>query len=162
VRAQERHRTGKITLAGNAIDGADVATIRLFNYILTMESSLNSPVANDAATAATLDETAALKALAALAQTQRLRAFRALVVAGPDGLTPGAMADQLMVAPSALSFHLKELSYSGLVSSEARGRNLIYRANFAQMNGLLRYLTEHCCGGEACGTDALAACLACP
>ena len=127
-----------------------------------MESLLTPAARNKAAvTASTLDETAALKALAALAQTQRLRAFRALVVAGPGGLTPGAMAEQLAVAPSALSFHLKELSYSGLVTSEARGRNLIYRANFPQMNGVLRYLTEHCCGGQPCEADAVAACVVC-
>jgi ArsR family transcriptional regulator len=106
---------------------------------------------------ATLDESAAVKALAALAQAQRLRAFRALVVAGPAGLTPGVMAEQLGVAPSALSFHLKELANSGLVSSEARGRNLIYRANFSQMNALLGYLTEHCCQGGACEVDSPAA-----
>ncbi|WP_367849097.1 ArsR/SmtB family transcription factor [Rhodoferax sp. WC2427] len=97
-----------------------------------------------------IDETTAVRSLAALAQAQRLRAFRALVVAGAEGLTPGAMAEQLGVAPSALSFHLKELAHAGLVSSEPRGRNLIYRANFAQMNVLLGYLTEHCCQGVAC------------
>ena len=97
-----------------------------------------------------LAEADCVKALAALAQTQRLRAFRALVVAGPDGLTPGMLAGQLGVAPSALSFHLKELVHAGLASSEARGRNLIYRASFGQMNGLLAYLTEHCCQGLAC------------
>ncbi|MES2188517.1 MAG: helix-turn-helix domain-containing protein [Pseudomonadota bacterium] len=98
-----------------------------------------------------MDENSAVKALAALAQPQRLRAFRALVVAGPDGLIPSVMADKLGLAPSALSFHLKELAHSGLVSTEPRGRNLIYRANFSQMTGLLAYLTEHCCEGEACG-----------
>ena len=97
-----------------------------------------------------LHELEAVKALAALAQAQRLRAFRALVVAGPKGLTPGVMAEQLGVAPSALSFHLKELSYSGLVSCEPRGRNLIYRANFEHMTALLGYLTEHCCQGQPC------------
>ena len=107
----------------------------------------------------TIDETAAVKALAALAQAQRLRAFRALVVAGPDGLTPGAIAEQLGVGASALSFHLKELANAGLVASEPRGRNLIYRADFAQMNALLAYLTEHCCQGEACEvSEAGAAC----
>ena len=105
-----------------------------------------------------MDEPAAVKALAALAQGQRLRAFRALVVAGPDGLTPGAMAAQLGVAASALSFHLKELSHAGMVTSEARGRNLIYRASFGQMSALLGYLTEHCCGGEPCDATALVAC----
>lgn len=109
----------------------------------------------------TLDETSAVKALAALAQGQRLRAFRALVVAGPDGLTPGVMAEQLGVAPSALSFHLKELTHSGLVSSQARGRNLIYRADFAQMNALLGYLTEHCCEGGACEVAGDTVCSEC-
>lgn len=102
----------------------------------------------------------AVKSLAALAQPLRLRAFRALVIAGPEGLTPGAMAEQLAIAPSALSFHLKELNYAGLVSSEPRGRHLIYRANFSQMNGLLAYLTEHCCQGAACEVDG-AACANC-
>ncbi len=100
-----------------------------------------------------IDETTAVRALAALAQAQRLRTFRALVVAGPGGLTPGAIAELLEVAPSALSFHLKELAHSGLVSSEPRGRNLIYRANFEQMTALLGYLTEHCCQGETCSVN---------
>ena len=91
------------------------------------------------------EEAFAVRALAALAQAQRLRTFRALVVAGPAGLTPGVIAEQLAMAPSALSFHLKELTHSGLVSSEARGRNVIYRANFERMSDLLRYMTEHCC-----------------
>lgn len=107
-----------------------------------------------------LNETSAVKALAALAQPQRLRTFRALVVAGPDGLTPGVIAEQLDVAPSALSFHLKELAHSGLVSSEPRGRNLIYRADFGRMSALLAYLTEHCCEGEACAVADAASCAA--
>jgi ArsR family transcriptional regulator len=109
----------------------------------------------------TLDEVSAVRALAALAQAQRLRTFRALVVAGPDGLTPGAIAEKLEVAPSALSFHLKELAHSGLVSSEPRGRNLIYRAHFEQMNALLGYLTEHCCQDESCAVSTAPACSNC-
>ena len=108
-----------------------------------------------------MDEASAVKALAALAQAQRLRAFRALVAAGPSGLTPGVMAEQLAVAPSALSFHLKELSHSGLVSAEARGRNLIYRASFDHMTALLGYLTAHCCQGQPCEVSSLAECLDC-
>ena len=107
------------------------------------------------------DEAFTVKALAALAQPQRLRAFRGLVVAGPTGLTPGAMAEQLGIAPSALSFHLKELANAGLVSSEPRGRYLIYRANFTRMNALLGYLTQHCCEGRACEVTESASCVAC-
>jgi ArsR family transcriptional regulator, arsenate/arsenite/antimonite-responsive transcriptional repressor len=97
-----------------------------------------------------IDEGAALQALAALAQAQRLRAFRALVTAGPEGMTPGLLAARLDIGASVLSFHLKELAHAGLVSSEARGRNLIYRAKFDHMNALLAYLTEHCCQGLGC------------
>ena len=111
------------------------------------------------ATTELINEATAVRALAALAQAQRLRAFRALVTAGPRGMTPGAMAELLGVAPSALSFHLKELTNAGLASSEPRGRNLIYRANFGHMNALLAYLTEHCCQGEAC--DVAAPCTNC-
>lgn len=108
-----------------------------------------------------VDETQALKALAALAQAQRLRTFRALVVAGPQGLNPGVIAEQLGVANSALSFHLKELAHSGLVSCEQRGRNLIYRANFTHMNALLSYLTQHCCQGGDCSVLAEPVCTTC-
>lgn len=97
-----------------------------------------------------IDESMAVKSLAALAQAQRLRTFRALVVAGPGGLTPGIIAEQLGASPSALSFHLKELMHAGLVSCEPRGRNLIYRASYAQMSHLMNYLTLHCCEDSTC------------
>ncbi|MNT50177.1 Helix-turn-helix domain protein [compost metagenome] len=90
-----------------------------------------------------------------------MRTFRALVVAGPPGLTPSVLADQLEVARNTLSFHLKELAHAGLVSVEQQGRNLIYRADFSRMNGLLGYLTEHCCQGESCEASAPGACTTC-
>ena len=104
-----------------------------------------------------MQETDVVRALAALAQEVRLRVFRAQVVAGPAGLTPGDLAAQLEVAPNTLSFHLKELSHAGLISQERQGRNLIYRAAFDTMNALLAYLTENCCEGQACTPDGAAA-----
>lgn len=109
----------------------------------------------------TIDEATAVKALAALAQAQRLRAFRALVMAGPAGLTPGAIAGQLGASNSGLSFHLKELAHCGLVTYEQRGRNLIYRADFSHMNALLAYLSEHCCQGSKCAVATPPDCIAC-
>ena len=97
-----------------------------------------------------MNEAEAVSALSALAHAQRLRVFRALVIAGPEGRTPSVLAEQLDVARNALSFHLKELAHAGLVSIEQQGRNLIYRADFSQMNGLLGYLTEHCCQDGVC------------
>lgn len=97
-----------------------------------------------------MEEQNVVTSLAALAQPVRLRVFRALVVAGPQGLTPGALAEQLGVAATSLSFHLKELMHAALVTQERDGRHLIYRAAFAHMNELLGYLTEHCCQGQPC------------
>lgn len=109
-----------------------------------------------------MNERQAVAALSALAHAQRLRVFRALVVAGPVGATPSAMADQLDVARNTLSFHLKELARAGLVSAQPQGRNLIYRADFTHMNQLLGYLTEHCCQGAECEVgDASRSCTSC-
>lgn len=97
-----------------------------------------------------MEEHEIVKALGALAQPSRLRVFRTLVVAGPLGLTPGALSAELGVAATTLSFHLKELMHAGLVSQQREGRNLIYRAAYERMNALLSYLTAHCCQGESC------------
>ena len=101
-----------------------------------------------------MEEKIAVASLSALAQGMRLRIFRVLVGAGPQGMTPGALAATLGVAASTLSFHLKELMRAGLVSQERDGRNLIYRPSIAHMNALLAYLTAHCCQGIACETVA--------
>ncbi|MEG2280181.1 MAG: helix-turn-helix domain-containing protein [Comamonas sp.] len=87
-----------------------------------------------------------IKALAALAHQVRLQVFRALVVAG----APSVLSEQLEVPSTALSFHLKELVNAGLVTQERMSRNLIYRADFIQMDGVLGYLTQNCCAGSAC------------
>ncbi len=102
-----------------------------------------------------MNEDDVVQSLAALAQPLRLRAFRALVVAGPEGLTPGALSAMLGIAPNALSFHLKELSHAQLVSQQRDGRFLIYRAAYERMNGLLEYLSAHCCQGAPPAASAL-------
>jgi DNA-binding transcriptional ArsR family regulator len=98
----------------------------------------------------------AVRALGALAQETRLKLFRLLVVAGPGGLTPSQMAQTLEVAPTALSFHLKELSHAGLVNTEREGRHIIYRAEFDTMSSLLAFLTAECCQGQPCLASASA------
>jgi len=105
-----------------------------------------------------MEEQAAVASLAALAQGMRLRVFRALVGAGPQGMTPGALSATLDVPASTLSFHLKELMHAGLVSQQRDGRNLIYRPAIEQMNALLAYLTAHCCQGAACDLESAQAC----
>lgn len=104
-----------------------------------------------------MNEDQAVAALGALAHAQRLRVFRALVVAGPAGLTPGVLAAELDVARNALSFHLKALAQAQLVTAEQQGRHLIYRAEYGRMNALVAYLTEHCCQGGVCEVSGPAA-----
>lgn len=90
-----------------------------------------------------------IKALAALAQATRLEVYRELVAAGPEGMAAGQLAEKLGVAPASLSFHFKTLSHAGLIESRQEGRFIYYTANFEVMNGMVNYLTENCCGGNA-------------
>ncbi len=108
-----------------------------------------------------MDEKTAVAALSALAQDMRLRVFRALVGAGPAGLTPGVLAATLGVSASTLSFHLKELVHAGLVSQERQGRHLVYRPELNHMNALLDYLAAHCCGGQPCEALPVPGCTSC-
>jgi len=96
----------------------------------------------------------AVKALAALAQGSRLAVFRMLVQAGPKGLPAGEIAGRLGLPPATASFHLAQLSHSGLLNSRTEGRFVIYSADFPRITGLVAFLTENCCGGAAC--DAVA------
>lgn len=100
----------------------------------------------------------AITALSALAHEARLAIFKLLVQAGPQGLAAGAIAEHLALAPSALSFHLKELTTAGLLTRQPDGRNVVYRAAFTTMNALIVYLTDNCCEGQACELDAGTAC----
>lgn len=103
-----------------------------------------------------MEENDVIRSLAALAQPMRLRVFRHLVVAGSQGLTPGALAEAFQVPGATLSFHLKELTQAGLVTQERQSRNLIYRAAFDRMDALLGFLTENCCQGEECAVSDVA------
>ena len=91
-----------------------------------------------------------IAALSALAQESRLGIFRHLVQVGPDGCAASKIGEALDIAPSSLSFHMKELSHAGLVTSRQEGRFVIYAANYDVMNEVLGFLTENCCGDNPC------------
>jgi DNA-binding transcriptional ArsR family regulator len=97
-----------------------------------------------------MEKTDAVAALAALAQDNRLDVFRLLVQAGPEGMTAGAVAEALDLAPNTLTFHFDRLRVAGLVTVRREGRSMIYAAQFDTMNALLGFLTDNCCGGVAC------------
>ena len=92
----------------------------------------------------------ALSILGALAHETRLDAFRLLVRAGPAGLSAGVVGERLKIPRATLSFHLKELKNAGVVRCRRESRSLIYSPDFAAMNALLEFLTEHCCEGSPC------------
>ncbi|MFJ3057165.1 ArsR/SmtB family transcription factor [Herbaspirillum sp. NPDC087042] len=97
-----------------------------------------------------METKAVIVALAALAQESRLAIFRHLVQIGPEGAAASKIGEALDIAPSSLSFHMKELAHADLVTSRHEGRYVIYSANFAAMNNVLGFLTENCCGGNPC------------
>jgi ArsR family transcriptional regulator, arsenate/arsenite/antimonite-responsive transcriptional repressor len=97
-----------------------------------------------------MESTTAVTALAALTPSSRLALYRVLVQAGPEGIAPGALSERLDIPAPTLSFHLKALSHAGLVDDRREGRNIFYTANYAQMNALVGFLTDNCCGGRSC------------
>lgn len=96
-----------------------------------------------------MDTKSAVARLISIAQEARLDIFRLLVQANSDGLAAGVISEKLSIPNSTLSFHLKELSHAGMVTSRQDGRFIYYSANYEAMNELLAYLTENCCAGQA-------------
>jgi DNA-binding transcriptional ArsR family regulator len=92
----------------------------------------------------------AVDALSALAQETRLKVYRLLVEAGPDGLPAGRIGEELDLPPATLSFHLAHLARAGLARGRQDGRFVFYSADFQNMNALVGYLTDNCCGGQVC------------
>ena len=85
-------------------------------------------------------------ALAALGHEARLDIFRALVRAGDDGLPVHRIQERLGGMPrSTLAHHLQALVQAGLVAQRKQGAEVLNRADFAAMRGLVAYLTDECC-----------------
>ena len=101
-----------------------------------------------------MNATETISALGALAHEHRLAIYRLLVQAGPEGKAAGEISDALDLPPSSLSFHLASLSRAGLVNQRRESRSLIYSADYEQMNALVGFLTENCCGGRSCAPVA--------
>jgi DNA-binding transcriptional ArsR family regulator len=91
----------------------------------------------------------AVEALSALAHEGRLSIFRLLVRAGGGGLAAGEISRKLDMLPNTLSANLTLLANAGLVSSRRDGRSVIYSADYERMTGLLSFLMEDCCNGDA-------------
>ena len=89
----------------------------------------------------------AVSTLAALAQETRLAIFRLLIEAGPEGVAAGSIGETLKVPGATLSFHLKELARSGLVTARQERQFIYYAVEFERMAELMTFLTQNCCHG---------------
>lgn len=96
-----------------------------------------------------MEEDQVLTAFSALSNRTRLQVLRHLVEAGPEGRMAGDVATALGASPSRMSFHLSALQEAGIVTSERQSRQIVYRVNFDTIGGLMRFLLEDCCKGQA-------------
>jgi ArsR family transcriptional regulator len=97
-----------------------------------------------------MNMSSAVDSLAALAQETRLNIFRLLVQNAPKGLPAGEIARRLKLPGPTLSFHLNILAATELLEPRRSGRSISYSPNFQNVNRLMNYLMENCCGGEGC------------
>jgi ArsR family transcriptional regulator, arsenate/arsenite/antimonite-responsive transcriptional repressor len=95
-----------------------------------------------------MDETEAIAALAALAQSTRLETFRLLVATEPEGVAAGELARRLLVPQNTMSAHLAVLSRTKLIVGDRQSRSIIYRANLDRFGEVALFLVKDCCGGR--------------
>jgi DNA-binding transcriptional ArsR family regulator len=95
-----------------------------------------------------MDKKLATTIFESLASGIRLDIFRLLVKTGTQGLVAGEIAASLQLPPTNLSFHLKALTQSQLLTVEQEGRYQRYRANMPLMQDLILYMTQECCSGN--------------
>lgn len=91
------------------------------------------------------DASQAAAAFAALGSAPRIEVLLALVRAGPEGRSTGALALRCGMPASTLSFHLKQLVQAGLVAQRREGRHLICTARTGAIRALSDYLLAQCC-----------------
>jgi predicted transcriptional regulator len=79
-----------------------------------------------------------------LAQETRFSVFKLLVKANDDGMKPSDLLKKIKISNGTLSFHLKELENSGLITSEREGRNITYRINPDSLGKITSFLIDEC------------------
>lgn len=78
--------------------------------------------------------------LAALAQTTRLRILDRVAEGGPQGVAAGDIARSIRCPASTLSFHLKELSRTGVLEARPAGRFIHYSLQRPALKELAIYI----------------------
>jgi DNA-binding transcriptional ArsR family regulator len=104
----------------------------------------------DSTIALPLDVSRAAAAFAALGSEQRLAVLRALVRAGPEGLSIGALGERAGITGSTLTHHVKILRAAGLVRQLRQGRSVICAAAaHGELQALADFLLSECCADRA-------------
>lgn len=100
-----------------------------------MTGACSTTQENDAAT------TNAITLMVMLGHKQRIEIWRTLLP-HQSGLTAGALAAQLRMASSSLSFHLKQMQKAGLLSLRYDSRFTIYSVNVDSIAVLCSFLAS--------------------
>jgi len=88
----------------------------------------------------------AASTFAALGSEQRITVLRALVRAGPAGLTIGTLSERTGIKGATLTHHVKTLAATRLVRQEKHGRSMLcMAADFDEIRGLMAALLSECC-----------------
>ena len=99
-----------------------------------------------------LTDSHAAPMLAALGSEVRLDLFRQLLRAGHEGLSVTGLQRMTGIPPSTLGHHVSALVSVGLVSQERQGRELICRAEYADIRRLSAFLLSECCADANCAS----------
>ena len=92
-----------------------------------------------------MEENQALDMLGALSEKTRLRIVRYLIECGEEGAPAGDIGKRVDATSSRASFHLAALEKAGAIYSERQSRNIIYRASFDNLGGVISFLLNDCC-----------------
>lgn len=85
--------------------------------------------------------------LAALGHVARLSILRAVVKAGPGGLSTTELQDELDIPWTTLNHHLDRMVDAGLVEARREGKSVFHTANYKALRALTDFLWEDCCKG---------------
>ena len=86
--------------------------------------------------------------LAALAQATRLQILDRVAQAGPEGVVAGDIARAIRCPASTLSFHLKELSRTGVLEARPAGRFIHYSLRRPALQALAGYIAALAASGR--------------
>lgn len=95
-----------------------------------------------------MDKGEVILALAALAQSMRLDAFRLILEHEPEGLAAGEVARRLTVPHNTMSAHLAVPARAGLIGAERCRHSIIYLTRLDRIREVATYLLNDCCGGR--------------